>query len=455
MHAGRDARAVRRPDRRRLPALHRRAPRCSRPPSGSPPRRGSPRSSSSCCSSAGCAPSSDACARAGAGARRLPAAVAGGRRLRAALRGLRALHAPRAAPVLHRRGGRRRVRRLPAAGLGRTGPRRPSTCSRALLTGDWVTADASERGTAGRAAGWWRRTCSGTSSAACARCRWSSAPTHVTRSAARGRTRRSGTTRSRRDRTPSGVRPPADARASWCPGTSRSSWTATAGGPRRAGCRGPRGTRRARRRCSTSSTARSRSASKHLSAYAFSTENWKRSPDEVRFLMGFNRDVIRRRRDELDAIGVRVRWAGRRQRLWKRVIDELEEAEERTRHNDVLTLQFCVNYGGRAEIADAAQALAARGRGRPARPGQGRRAGDRPVPRRAGHARRRPVRAVVRGAADLQLPALAVGVRRDGLPRHAVAGLRPPPPVAGERDLRQPRPPLRRRRPRTRCRQPS
>ena len=97
---------------------------------------------------------------------------------------------------------------------------------------------------------------------------------------------------------------------------------------------------------------------KHLSAYAFSTENWKRSPDEVRFLMGFNREVIHRRRDELDAIGVRVRWAGRRRRLWRSVIGELEEAEERTRHNDVLTLQFCVNYGGRAEIADAAAAIA-------------------------------------------------------------------------------------------------
>jgi undecaprenyl diphosphate synthase len=95
-----------------------------------------------------------------------------------------------------------------------------------------------------------------------------------------------------------------------------------------------------------------------LSAYAFSTENWKRSPDEVRFLMGFNRDVIRRRRDEMHEMGVRVRWAGRRPRLWKSVIDELEEAERLTRHNDVLTLTMCVNYGGRAEIADAAAALA-------------------------------------------------------------------------------------------------
>ncbi|HWB67100.1 MAG TPA: isoprenyl transferase [Mycobacteriales bacterium] len=95
-----------------------------------------------------------------------------------------------------------------------------------------------------------------------------------------------------------------------------------------------------------------------LSAYAFSTENWKRSPDEVRFLMGFNRDVIRRRRDEMHAMGVRVRWAGRRPRLWKSVIDELEIAEQMTRRNKVLTLTMCVNYGGRAEIADAAAGLA-------------------------------------------------------------------------------------------------
>ncbi|UYM05727.1 isoprenyl transferase [Solicola gregarius] len=96
----------------------------------------------------------------------------------------------------------------------------------------------------------------------------------------------------------------------------------------------------------------------HVSAYAFSTENWKRSPDEVRFLMGFNRDVIRRRRDEMNELGVRVRWAGRRPRLWRSVIRELEVAEELTRDNTVLTLTMCVNYGGRAELVDAAAALA-------------------------------------------------------------------------------------------------
>jgi undecaprenyl diphosphate synthase len=94
-----------------------------------------------------------------------------------------------------------------------------------------------------------------------------------------------------------------------------------------------------------------------LSAYAFSTENWKRSPDEVRFLMGFNRDVIRRRRDELHDLGVRVRWVGRRPRLWKSVISELQEAERLTAGNDRLTLAMCVNYGGRAELADAVAAI--------------------------------------------------------------------------------------------------
>jgi len=97
---------------------------------------------------------------------------------------------------------------------------------------------------------------------------------------------------------------------------------------------------------------------KAISAYAFSTENWTRSPEEVRFLMGFNRDVIRRRRDEMHEMGVRVTWSGRAPRLWKSVIKELQVAEELTRGNDVLTLNMCVNYGGRAELADTARSIA-------------------------------------------------------------------------------------------------
>ena len=97
---------------------------------------------------------------------------------------------------------------------------------------------------------------------------------------------------------------------------------------------------------------------KHLSVYAFSTENWNRSPDEVRFLMGFNRDVLHRRRDQLNEWGVRVRWAGRTPRLWASVIKELQFAEQLTRNNSVLTLTMCVNYGGRAELTDTARSIA-------------------------------------------------------------------------------------------------
>lgn len=97
----------------------------------------------------------------------------------------------------------------------------------------------------------------------------------------------------------------------------------------------------------------------HVSAYAFSTENWKRSPEEVRFLMGFSRDVLRRQRDTLHSWNVRIRWNGRAPRLWKSVIQELREAEELTRHNTGTTLHMCVNYGSRAEITDAVRSIAA------------------------------------------------------------------------------------------------
>jgi undecaprenyl diphosphate synthase len=96
----------------------------------------------------------------------------------------------------------------------------------------------------------------------------------------------------------------------------------------------------------------------HVSVFAFSTENWGRSPDEVRFLMGFNRDVLHRRRDQLNEWGVRIRWAGRRPRLWRSVISELEYAEQLTADNSTLTLTMCINYGGRTEIADAVRRIA-------------------------------------------------------------------------------------------------
>ena len=84
-----------------------------------------------------------------------------------------------------------------------------------------------------------------------------------------------------------------------CRGTSRSSWTATAAGPRSAGCRAPPATRPARRACSTCVHGAIELGVGWISAYAFSTENWKRSPDEVRVPHGLQprRDPAPPRRD--------------------------------------------------------------------------------------------------------------------------------------------------------------
>ncbi len=97
---------------------------------------------------------------------------------------------------------------------------------------------------------------------------------------------------------------------------------------------------------------------KEMSVFAITTENGRRSPEEVRFLMSFNREVIRKRRDEMHARGIKIRWVGRRARLWASVVKELEEAERLTKRNPVMTLNMCINYGGRAEIVDATKKIA-------------------------------------------------------------------------------------------------
>jgi undecaprenyl diphosphate synthase len=91
----------------------------------------------------------------------------------------------------------------------------------------------------------------------------------------------------------------------------------------------------------------------NLTAYAFSTENWKRSTDEVKFLMGYNKDVLRRRRDLLMDWNVRIRWSGEERKLWPSVVRELRIAEEMTKNNTGLVLTMAVNYGGRQEIVAA------------------------------------------------------------------------------------------------------
>jgi undecaprenyl diphosphate synthase len=99
-----------------------------------------------------------------------------------------------------------------------------------------------------------------------------------------------------------------------------------------------------------------------LTVYAFSTENWRRPADEVRYLIGFNESILVRRRDELNERGVRICFAGRRDwRVPKRLIRQMDEAAALTERNRTMTLTIAFNYGGRAEIVDAVKQLVADG----------------------------------------------------------------------------------------------
>jgi undecaprenyl diphosphate synthase len=101
---------------------------------------------------------------------------------------------------------------------------------------------------------------------------------------------------------------------------------------------------------------------KWLTVYAFSTENWKRPVDEVRYLMRFNEGILTRRRDELHERGVRIRFMGRRDwRVPRRLVRRMDEALELTAKNRTMTLTIAFNYGGRAEIIDAVKSLLASG----------------------------------------------------------------------------------------------
>lgn len=95
-----------------------------------------------------------------------------------------------------------------------------------------------------------------------------------------------------------------------------------------------------------------------LTVYAFSTENWRRPRDEVKFLMNFNESLLLRRRDELHDKDVRMRFIGRRDwRVPKRIIKQMDQSVELTQHNKTMTLTIAFNYGGRAEIVDAVRQL--------------------------------------------------------------------------------------------------
>ena len=95
-----------------------------------------------------------------------------------------------------------------------------------------------------------------------------------------------------------------------------------------------------------------------LTVYAFSTENWKRPPDEVKFLINFNEDILLRRQQELHEKGVQIRFVGRNDwRVPKRLTKRMNEASELTKNNRRLIFTIAFNYGGRAEIADAVKSL--------------------------------------------------------------------------------------------------
>ncbi len=97
-----------------------------------------------------------------------------------------------------------------------------------------------------------------------------------------------------------------------------------------------------------------------VTVYAFSTENWRRPPEEVRFLLGFNESLLTRRADELNDRNVRVRFIGGRGRpVPRRLVRHIEETEALTADNTGMRFTIAFNYGAQREIAEAAAAAAA------------------------------------------------------------------------------------------------
>src|SRR6185295_16674485 len=94
-----------------------------------------------------------------------------------------------------------------------------------------------------------------------------------------------------------------------------------------------------------------------LTVFSFSTENWQRPSDEVDGLMAMFAERIDRETPELDEEGVRMRFVGRREGVGYELIQRMEWAERTTADNERITLFVAFNYGGRAEIVDAARSF--------------------------------------------------------------------------------------------------
>ena len=97
---------------------------------------------------------------------------------------------------------------------------------------------------------------------------------------------------------------------------------------------------------------------KHLVVYMFSTENWNREPAEVSYLMDLFRESVQKEMKELGTEGVRIRFAGQRERFSASLQQAMNDTEEETLQNDAITLWCCLSYGGRAEIVAASRAAA-------------------------------------------------------------------------------------------------
>ena len=99
----------------------------------------------------------------------------------------------------------------------------------------------------------------------------------------------------------------------------------------------------------------------YMSAYIFSTENWKRSEDEVRKLMGLVLRLLSADLHIFSDSNIRLRILGSREGVDQKILKEIDRAEEETRDNTAGTLAICFNYGGQLEIAEAVQKAASAG----------------------------------------------------------------------------------------------
>lgn len=95
----------------------------------------------------------------------------------------------------------------------------------------------------------------------------------------------------------------------------------------------------------------------HLYLYAFSTENWNRTQEEVGYLMKLFERAFAKRMKDIEELGVRVRIIGERERFSEKLQRQMIDVEERSQKNEKLTIVFCLSYGGRREIADAMSRL--------------------------------------------------------------------------------------------------